>query len=277
LLSFRREREDNRVSCFGTYALVHFAFDGALARAFPGDDERTDRHEGPPENHAQRDLIRYSTFERLATADLDGDGEPEALVTTHWFNDEGNDTARPLAIYTFHNGSIVPFTLPGGAEVETATDFDHDGHVDLLTRDPYTAPPGCIGGHYPSPGPLFLIHSLPNGGLSTSDSTAIEYARRHCPRRPRSVIVMSQTQLESENEDASGADASVAPTLDERATGDALICARLRGASAREIRNELQVVCSSFAGPDPCSPVAPRECPHEWLAWLRIDPPLRIP
>lgn len=211
----------------------------------------------------------------VGSGDLDGDGQPELLLTLTESPHE--DFQRPeLQVWTVRkDNALVRYArdpkLPavyGGTATELVRDVDHDGRPDLLHPGPYLEVKlperGLIGEtHVP---PLFLYHAQSDGTFSTSDAAARAHLAAYCGRRPPPLAEQSPN----------------GPSLVERLT-KRVVCARAYGVSAATLDKEFAPRCQAWnardfedeAEVDPnAKPAA--TCP-DWLQELtRITPPVRL-
>ena len=166
----------------------------------------------------------------LSAFDYDGDDDPEIVLEGN-AADEGPDRHATEA-WTFHDGKIIPYAPLARVDILRVEDLDADGRPDLIGPGPYSRVEAMsgIGVSYPIAPPILALHSLPGGTFSPSDTVARAFGRTHCPSKP-------------------------ALDFDERlfpeAVAEAVICARIWGATAADIRAAWEKICSGAdAGAD---------------------------
>jgi hypothetical protein len=170
----------------------------------------------------------------LGTFDYDGDGESEILLEGH-AADEGANRHTTEA-WTFHDGKVVPYGPLRGVEILAVEDVDNDGRPDVVSAGPYARVQAVsgIGGTYRVAPPLFARHSLPGGAFSEADAVARDFSRSKCPRKPLLDFGTGPGATQF-NDDVA----------------ESVVCARLWGATAAEIRRAWEAVCAGIdAGND---------------------------
>lgn len=131
--------------------------------------------------------IGYGTITSLMATDYDGDGIPELYVELYTMGPEGGTSVNAKLLTA--KDSIVSY--PGAAAITMSgkpIDVDGDGRLDLPTSDSLSLYPedACEGKEYGT-GARLIAHSLANGGFSTDDSVAKNFARRWCPSAPTQI------------------------------------------------------------------------------------------
>lgn len=202
----------------------------------------------------------YDLPSSLRVVDYDQKGEEEAIFSTT-SEELGCNSEKfyldPVAILTLRDGQntlqIAPYDEKWHRRFDDLKDLDRDGRPDLLYR-PYRTPTSVAAScpelrdgapHDPfAHGPLFAAHALPQGGFSTLDQTAKDYARSSCPQRAKPATGPGR--------------------------GEALLCARLWGQTAKAAVRELD-------GDGICSGCLDCEDRRRLRDWLERPPPLRLP
>jgi hypothetical protein len=108
--------------------------------------------------------------------DQDGDGVPElGLVANHYV--EGTSW-RASAIYRVRRGSLEMQT----PSFDSASDFDGDGRLDLVTHDWHDVGESC-GSGFPVEvaGAKYLGHAKQDGSYSFDDEVARKFSLAECP------------------------------------------------------------------------------------------------
>jgi hypothetical protein len=201
------------------------------------------------------------------SSDLDDDGTGEVVVENASCGDEGQGCTRKLSVFTLRGIGILPYAPAASFPIDDVEDVDGDGRLDFVVHGPYEASANdCVGNSRQILGPRLLVHSLPKGKTSVMDDVAKHYARASCREDVGTVVVKTAGRNE----------------IDERATGHAIACARLRGESADDIAKKLAIACASFTFIDPCGSPDPASSTPEprcspWLEeWVNAPPPLSI-
>ena len=189
------------------------------------------------------------------------------MVRTHVTGQGASDSN--WTIVTVHAGAVVPFSPVADLIVTDVEDFDHDGRLDLVTPGPYVA---HMGDSTEITGPSLLAHTVGDGTFAFDDALARGFARRHCPRRARDVVVRHATP------DGGLTDGEIpsAGDLDLEATGRRAVCARIAGATVRDVLDQLATICATYASRDRDGgvPAAPGACPGFLRAWASTTPPV---
>lgn len=204
----------------------------------------------------------------LLASDLDDDGVPEALVRTRVSGQWASDSN--WTIVTVHGGAVVPFSPVADLIVTDVEDLDHDGRLDLVTPGPYVA---HVEDNVEITGPPLLAHTVGDGTFAFDDALARGFARRHCPRRAREVVVRRSAP---DGGASAGSETLVGVDLDLEATGRRAVCARIAGATVRDVLDQLAVVCATYAprDRDAGAATAPGACPGFLRAWASTTPPV---
>jgi hypothetical protein len=205
--------------------------------------------------HINDDACRhgYDLPSELRVVDYDQRGEEEVIFATRSSEEKCAGEKfylDPLAIFALRDGKIVPYDARWHQRFDRLEDIDGDGRPDLIYRPYRTAedleaecPEAHEGGaHDPFVhGPEFAAHALPQGGFSTVDDKARDYARRACPQRPRGAV-----------------------------GGDGVLCARLWGVQAK-------VVLREHFGDRPCTGCEDCATRRRTTSWVERQPPVHLP
>lgn len=245
-----------------TYAVPPRPAGGSLAEKadpmLPFDDTSSLSHEYYSDDSAAKLVCRngYDLPSSLRVADYDQKGEEEVIFSTT-SEELGCSSEKfyldPVAILTLRDGKIAPYDDKWHRRFDDLKDIDRDGRPDLLYR-PYRTPasleaacPELRDGAPHDPfahGPLFAAHALPQGGFSTVDQAAKDYARSSCPQRVKPATGPGR--------------------------GESLLCARLWGQPAKAALRELD-------SDGICSGCAECEDRRRLREWLERSPPLHLP
>lgn len=158
--------------------------------------------------------------------DFDGDGVTELMLVSETVGAQGV-SASTSSLWTRKGDAIVPYGRAPAFSFSGIEDVDDDGRPDLLSRLDYDeiARPRCGNGFVVAP--IFVFHSLPNGDFTAKDTVAKEHFERQCSKDPLDV------QLR--NADSSSDFAN------------AIVCARVHGATAEVVKRALEKHCTSFS------------------------------
>jgi hypothetical protein len=210
-----------------------------------------------------------------AVSDLDGDGEEELVVPSKRGGDE-NPYREAGGIWTFKDGHVKRYAP--GLTFSRVEDVDSDGRVDLVTTAPYQVDVdrGCLVVEESATGPPLLLHTLPDGGFSTGDGVAKDFALRRCPEPPAHLVLTPDGGLEGDFEPAF----------------ERIACARLWGKPDSEIREQVAAECKVNRALDEgrAQPQDPAlgvgflcNAPHQTtelcdggVPWGEVKPPLRL-
>lgn len=165
-----------------------------------------------------------------ALADYDHDGEVEVLYELSGHDHEGGPVGS-RRVLAFDGRAIGPYTPAARFDVARAEDVDGDGLPDLVTRGPYARVESSdvFGNAWPAAPAMFVAHAKGDGSFALGDATAVAWTRAKCPSRPA---------LSFAHEDL------VFPHGAE----EAIVCARLRGASAAEVGRAWDAACPPTDG-----------------------------
>jgi hypothetical protein len=113
--------------------------------------------------------------------DQNSDGVPEIGLRASYGVEGSHEVSAVL--YRFEHGRITEEEWP----VESMTDVDGDGRLDIVAVDEVPAADQC-GSGFPSYSASlpYLGHALPDGTYSFDDATARAYLLQQCPARPKS-------------------------------------------------------------------------------------------
>lgn len=191
--------------------------------------------------------------------DYDGDGVPELLLMTESTSTTGV-FAESGTIWTLAKDAIAPYERgvpPAFAAVE---DIDNDHRPDLASRWTYTelGRPPCGDAGFVVP-PIFFFHSKPDGTFSANDTVAKKAFDDAC-----GTSKLSET-LRDEGWDV---------------LAKAIVCERVRGATAEAVEKTLRAGCASFTD-DTCDADLDdagkrRSCPSWSIAIAKKAPPIRF-
>ena len=261
------ELADQGGELWGRWTLVHAA---QQTRATFTPDTTVPFGGGGPEKQAPRNNLEWSADRRdipmtPALFDLDGDGEPEAIVvveTTETSESGRSFSVRRGRVWTARAAGIELFAPARNFAIEEVKDVDHDGHPDLISRGPYAAFAKVACGseeRYPVSGPPLLAHGVSGGEFSWSDAAASDFARKDCASLPDPVLVVGKKN-------------SPKGPVDFAASARNVACARLWGATAAQLTAEVARRCAT-APSSPC----PR-CDDRPLleSWARLPAPLSL-
>jgi hypothetical protein len=250
---------------WGRWTLVHAA---QSVRATFTPDTTATFGGGGPEQQARRKNLEWSTTRHVVPTapsffDLDGDGEPEAIVvveTTETGESGRSFSVRRGRVWTARPAGIELFAPARNFAIEDVRDVDHDGHPDLISRGPYAAFAKLTCGSeepYPVSGPPLLAHGVANGEFSWSDAAASDFARKDCPSLPNPVLVVEKKHAPK-------------GSVDFAASARNLACARLWGATSAQLTAEVAKRCAraSSSGCGRCDDRALLE------SWARLPAPL---
>lgn len=170
----------------------------------------------------------------LSYGDIDGDGEPEVLVRS------GDVAARVFSseLLTARDGQVrrVSELMVTGFE-----DVDSDGRLEVLSPGPYLRSTWM-------PFELFAARVGPDGALHLNDSVAKERFRDRCPAPPDHYLVGDHGLYD---------------------LGPQIVCARVWGVSAAQVRATLQAECIRHRDSTFCS--------RDALEIADVSPPLSLP
>jgi hypothetical protein len=178
--------------------------------------------------------------------DFDGDGHAELFLSAtdrsvrdhpemggFYLSDDSNG-----GLLQFRGGQIARYgpaqAITRGVGPSGLEDVDGDGRPDLYLN---------YYGLDADTRPRRVAHALPDGTFSTTDESARRATLAQCPEPGSALAVIA----------ADG-------TLDWRASQTEAVCARLRGASAREIYDRIERECR----PSPDAPGGPACALHSW-------------
>jgi hypothetical protein len=167
-------------------ALARISASGALtlARRFPsflhGSSSDT-RFPGVQGDNCCAESYGVGEPQLLFLNDQNGDSIPEIGLRAEYAVEGSHDLTNVL--YRFDNGTITEEEWP----VDSMTDVDGDGRLDIIARDEVSAADQC-GSGFPSHSvsPPYLGHALPDGTYAFADPTARAYLLKQCPSRPKS-------------------------------------------------------------------------------------------
>jgi hypothetical protein len=196
----------------------------------------------------------------LQAYDYDDDGNDEAILSYEL-------RARPpsaslpdvSAIWSFSDSGVAPYpTAPKLAAGSSGTEhLEFDMRPDLGDYGPFIAwlAPGCGLKDCAArlTGPRFFWHSLTDGSFSNSDGAAKAALKRACPKKPASVMVGSENQLNAPQ------------------TAKALVCARAWGATTEQIETELASKVARLCGEAATCPLL-----ETLQAWAKAELPVSV-
>jgi hypothetical protein len=196
----------------------------------------------------------------LQAYDYDDDGNDEAILSYEL-------RARPLsaslpevsAVWSFSESGVTPYAkapklASGGSGTEH---LEFDMRPDLGDYGAFIAwlAPGCGIKDCAArlTGPRFFWHSLADGGFSNSDGAAKAALKRACPKKPASVVVGAENQLNATQ------------------TAKALVCARAWGTTTEQIESELASKVARLCGEASTCPLL-----ETFQAWAKAELPVTI-
>lgn len=159
----------------------------------------------------------------LLAHDLDGDGKLEILIERVSREQSAGccspeSRQKTYSFYSLNGTQLVPHPrlpeISGRDAVLSVRDFDGDGTPDVEGTLDYKIPAQCAP-------PSLLLHAVPGQGLVRDDAVAKQAARSWCPRPP------------------------VAPSaaLSAKELARYILCARMWGQSAQEVKTHLDLRC----------------------------------
>jgi len=124
----------------------------------------------------------------LATHDYDGDGVDEVVVVENRGGyDQDHNT---YAIYSRQADDVYFYPPTDAITINTMTDYDRDGALDLVSISDYWAARTCFdmadGQRIGVPEVLF--HAGSDGAFSNADDTAQRFLRAQCPAPPGELL-----------------------------------------------------------------------------------------
>jgi hypothetical protein len=156
--------------------------------------------------------------------DIDRDGDPELFT---W---SGSSFIYPSSsdlagfIWTFKSGRIAPYAdLP---RIDRFVDFDSDGLLDIVSKgfESFAGPCG-ISQSKLAYSHEFLHHAKDDGTFDPGDGIARNFARAGCAGENGDLMVLREDRV------------------DTRATAKRISCARIRGVSAKDLKDQLLAAC----------------------------------
>lgn len=257
-LSLDKIQIEGTVAFTGRWSVVYLNPDGAAsaaAPALPVPDQRDDLAGDAPNldftvgNHVH---LREPTL-----FDYDGDGVAELILPLGSTLLESGSWERGR-VWTARSGKVAIYGPARELVVRDVRDVDRDGRPDLLIRDPYAMATEFpySGFSMELTGPELVAHALPGGGFAQGDAVAETVARAACPRRPGKLVVRAPEEREIESE----------------RTAVNVVCARLFGVPAAQVRAELLRTCKYDEKAEPGS----FNCHFQeiFLKWAAVPPPL---
>lgn len=233
----------------GTMTPLHVAEDGKVLRATTKFDiDFQSMIEEPGETR----------FRIMPMMDYDRDGVSELILFE--LSSALDLYEETYTVFTVRDGRIRVYPGLEKVKVSSIGDYDRDGLIDVVTSEssPWNAS-NCFGMDTSSPTglPPILYHARPDGTFSSSDEIAAAYLReQHCKAPPSTLISPEDYDWEMN-------------------TMNAIACARIWGASAKEVQQRLRrewgKVKAARRAPDY------QDCGHP-LAYFeriaRIEPPV---
>lgn len=192
----------------------------------------------------------------LRFADVDGDGEVDAIVTTRTEGPYGESPHTTHSVYRRVGRGIEAWKPPRGVEITEVVDVDRDGRLDLR----YGALPYQLPSETGQPTDLFGVTLVAHGtpaGFAFDDDVARGAAAAHCSPAPRAPRADTTTPLS-------------APELEE--TMRYVACAKLSGTTEAAIVDSLDRRCASYDG-DTRGGDAAGVCPRFFLDWASAKAP----
>lgn len=149
------------------YTLAYVQPDGKIARSdkVNGDVIAMEDHE-------------HHGVEARALFDYDGDGVSEIVYSQ--FDDYGEESSFKVAIATFRDGTIKPYSPADGLDVKDVIDVDRDGRPDLMLPGPFLGTGPCGLNDQEFRAPLHVAHSVPGGSFKQDDEVAKAAVRVGC-------------------------------------------------------------------------------------------------
>lgn len=196
---------------------------------------RSGRVTSGAKTHVASDGPHRVRWRVIGAFDFDHDGSSEGIVSDR----DAYEREARVAVLSARSGAIELYA-PSLAvpPAEAVADVDDDGQWDLVynARAPY--PTTVDPPTYARLPTLSLVaHGLPDGTFSLDDAVAREVAERQCSNMPRRFIALDSPTTPYE-----------VPYIE---SVDAVACARLRGATAEQI---VQQIIAELATNDSVTP-----------------------
>lgn len=170
---------------------------GSYSIVFQAPGEQTQAIELPPSTWSY-----FADGERKMPAfmgrfDYDGDGRDELIFENTEAADQGRYQRTTNVVLSAPKDRIEPYGPMRSFAFSEVEDVDGDGRPDFLVPYSSTAEP-CYG-LAPTTiyGPLLLVHSLPDGTFTMSDSLCRRWARAECPDAPKAVEASSSPSMDA--------------------------------------------------------------------------------
>ncbi|MCC6620088.1 MAG: hypothetical protein IT385_02465 [Deltaproteobacteria bacterium] len=190
-----------------------------IAFVFVAEDGTTQRFEPEPDGDAEGfnvhvDQLFAHNVGVARAFDWDDDGLVDLAIRDHYRGPDVDNTSFDLV--RVHEGKAEAWAVTGDAKVIEIRDADEDGRPDLLTLAPFAW--GIRGDSVP--GTVRHLHRSVKGGFSTDDDGVKAYYKKACGG--------AKVEL------------GAAPKSDQEGdVMDQLVCARLWGASVKDVQAKL--------------------------------------
>jgi hypothetical protein len=200
------------------------------------------------------------SLDEFEVGDIDGDGTAEVYYGVFTHGEGTFEWERRLL--TMRDGKLEPVPLPHDYRANGLIDADGDGLWDVRTAGPYAGivHGTAIGGDVPffhEPGP-FLLHSLGGFRFAIDDAVSRTNLRWECRLGTASNTAPPLDWGPEPNE---GAPDWRMPLR--------LLCARVEGQDAAQVRAALRTQCKRFGPPG-------KGCLEELLRIADTEPPVRF-
>lgn len=252
-----RTDEGNGAGVTGTFELFHTDTAGVLVTATPPPPKGLDANYKNVSGDTTIELHEPVVF------DFDGDGSDEIVIFGSGGYHEGESFTFG-SVWTFRNGSVVPYPPAASLVFDDVKDVTLDGRPDLLFWGPFDSvvESPCSGFSFRVTGPLFALHSKPDGTFSSDDAEARAFAKTSCPAKPSKFVV-----VRSDDHDI----------VDEMASFENIACARAWGVPTPTLRAAIRNQCQAH-NPHPECGSKVGECAQQtaMLAWAAQKAPVTL-
>jgi len=245
-------------------SLVRAARGAQVTLVLGSDNEHLETDAGRVEVNFERlNGWHWDIFGEPVFFDYDGDGEREVIVSgiparggaDEWQGHEWHHA------WTFRAGAWKPYPPVRDIAIDEVVDVDEDGRPDIRTRGPYDwirSISPMAGSEERAIAPMLVAHSRPNGTFSLTDDVARAATAEECRKAP-------PLDFDAEADDRQY-------PLGEL---ESIVCARLAGTSAADIKATLKPPCKTFE--TSLERIGPGHCPDTIRQILGVPPPLRLP
>lgn len=197
---------------------------GTLMPTYVAEDGKTTRASAKVDiGYASDPELGHNATPRIMPMmDYDGDGVSELILQV--ISSRYEEYEERYRVYTFRDGRVRIYPGLENIRIQEVGDYDRDGLLDVVTHasSPWTGR-NCFGMESQlSVGlPPLLYHARSDGTFSPGDEVAAAYLREQCREPPATLIVLDDAEWEI-------------------TTFEAIACARLWGASAKEVQRRLR-------------------------------------